>query len=234
MATCHVARQVFDLPEPQPAPVQYGARIGAFVVYLLHGHFLPEDRLAFGVRLVPATITRMSHNCARRLQGFMAAVRARVNEAKVKHLDETGFRIGGQPKWLHIASTGLLTFYRISGSRGSVPEHASGTIVHDTRGKIAFHAGKMEIERPRVRDIAGHELALPSWQHATGEDWLGKWAMNLMLLNVSTRKFRRAVRLPEGDVPAPVSFHVLRPCRHPDDREALCPLGAELRRCAPD
>jgi hypothetical protein len=27
--------------------------------------------------------------------------------------------------------------------------------------------------------------------------------MNLMLINVSTRKFRRAVRLPEGDVPAP-------------------------------
>ena len=26
--------------------------------------------------------------------------------------------------------------------------------------------------------------------------------MNLMLINVSTRKFRRAVRLPEGDVPA--------------------------------
>ncbi len=35
------------------------------------------------------------------------------------------------------------------------------------------------------------------------EDWLGRWAMNLMLINVSTRKFRRAVRLPEGDVPAP-------------------------------
>jgi putative transposase len=66
----------------------------------------------------------------------------------------------------------------------------------------------MEMERPRVRDIAGHELALPSWQHATGEDWLGKWAMNLMLLNVSTRKFRRAVRLPEGDVPAPAGSGV--------------------------
>jgi transposase-like protein len=35
------------------------------------------------------------------------------------------------------------------------------------------------------------------------EDLLGKWAMNLMLINVSTRKFGRAVRLPEGDVPAP-------------------------------
>jgi putative transposase len=33
------------------------------------------------------------------------------------------------------------------------------------------------------------------------EDWLGRWAMNLMLINVSTRKLRRAVRLPGGDLP---------------------------------
>ena len=43
---------------------------------------------------------------------------------------------------------------------------------------------------------------------AIAEDWLGKWAMNLMLINVSTRKFRRAVRLPEGDVPAPTGAGV--------------------------
>jgi hypothetical protein len=69
-----------------------------------------------------------------------------------------------------------------------------------TQGKIGFHAGKVAVERPRVRDLEGHELALPSWERAVAEDWLGKWAMNLMLINVSTRKFRRAVRLPEGDV----------------------------------
>ena len=28
--------------------------------------------------------------------------------------------------------------------------------------------------------------------------------MNQMLINVSTRKFARSVRLPEGDVPAPM------------------------------
>ena len=39
---------------------------------------------------------------------------------------------------------------------------------------------------------------------AVAEDWLGKWAMNQMLINVSTRKFARSVRLPEGDVPAPM------------------------------
>src|SRR6202047_5430888 len=147
IATCHTARQVFDLPEPRPsvvtehrahvcscaqcgkrtqaafpaavaAPVQYGRRICAMVVYLLHGHFLPEDRLAevmrdlFGVSLVPATIARMSRCCADRLQSFIDTVPEEVCRAKVKHLDETGFRLGGKTQWLHIASTALLTFYR--------------------------------------------------------------------------------------------------------------------------
>ena len=64
------------------------------------------------------------------------------------------------------------------------------------------------MERPRVRGLDGKELPLPSWERAVEEDWLGRWAMNLMLINVSTRKFRRAVRLPEGDVPAPAGSGV--------------------------
>ena len=66
-----------------------------------------------------------------------------------------------------------------------------------------MHGGKIEIERPRVRSRDGGEVTLPSWEAALSEDLLGKWALNLMLINVSTRKFGRAVRLPEGDVPAP-------------------------------
>ncbi len=62
----------------------------------------------------------------------------------------------------------------------------------------------MGIARPRVRARGnGAELALPSWEAAQSEDWLGRWAMNLMLINVSTRRFGRAVRLPEGDIAAP-------------------------------
>jgi transposase len=72
-AVGHTARQVFDLPEPQPlivtehrahvcvcgncgtetraafpegvtAPVQYGARLAAVVMYLLHHQLLPESK----------------------------------------------------------------------------------------------------------------------------------------------------------------------------------------------
>jgi transposase len=166
MATGHVSRQVFDLPEPRPlivtehrahgcrctacgtqtraafpeavtAPVQYGKRICAFVLYLLHAQLLPEKRLAtlmadlFGVKLVTATIARISQDCAARLQCFADAVRDQVATAPVKHMDETGFRIGGKTQWLHIASTIWLTFYRVSAKRGSLLAGVIGTVVHD-------------------------------------------------------------------------------------------------------
>jgi transposase len=162
----HSARQVFDLPEPQPlvvtehrahdcrcaacgaetrapfpdgvnAPVQYGARITAFVIYLLHYQLLPEDRLVglmadlFGVRLAAATMARMSRTCAERLSGFAETVRDLVAGAAVKHMDETGFRIGGKTQWLHVASTAFLTFYRVSAKRGSLLANVAGIVVHD-------------------------------------------------------------------------------------------------------
>ena len=165
-ATGFTARQVFDLPEPQPllvtehrahrclcascgartqaafpegvtAPVQYGERIAAFVLYLLHYQLLPEKRLAalmadlFNVRLASATIARVSRDAARRFQGFAETARDQVAAAPVKHLDETGFRIGGKTQWLHVACTFLLTFYRVSAKRGSLLANVVGIAVHD-------------------------------------------------------------------------------------------------------
>jgi transposase len=166
MSETHVARQVFDLPEPLPlvvtehrahicrcaacgaktrglfpegvnAPVQYGARIAAFVIYLLHYQLLPEGRLVelmadlFGVKLAAATIAGMSHACAERVRGFAETVRDLVAGAPVKHMDETGFRIGGKTQWLHVASTALLTFYRVCAKRGELLADVVGIVVHD-------------------------------------------------------------------------------------------------------
>jgi putative transposase len=71
-----------------------------------------------------------------------------------------------------------------------------------TTGRLGFHGGKVELERPRIRSKTGKELSLPSWTEASAAGWLEQWAMNLMLINVSTRKFGRAVRLPEAGVSA--------------------------------
>jgi transposase-like protein len=92
---------------------------------------------------------------------------------------------------------------RLCGPRYGRAEDKAGHRWGKTKGKVGFHGGKVEIERPRVRARDGGEVALPSWETAMSEDLLSKWALNLMLINVSTRKFGRAVRLPAGDVPAP-------------------------------
>jgi transposase len=55
----------------------------------------------------------------------------RVATARVKHMDETGFRIGGRTQWLHIFSTALLTFYRVASKRGSLLSGVTGIVVHD-------------------------------------------------------------------------------------------------------
>ena len=91
---------------------------------------------------------------------------------------------------------------RLAGPRHRRDPERAGRRWGATKGKIGFHGGKVGVLRPRVRSRAGCELPLPSWQAAQAEDWLGRWAMNLMLINVSTRKLRRAVRLPEGDLPS--------------------------------
>jgi putative transposase len=81
-------------------------------------------------------------------------------------------------------------------------EHRVGQRWGTTKGKIGFHGGKAAVHRPRVRSYDGREVELPAWTAAQAEDWLGRWAMNLKLINVSTRKLKRAVRLPDGDLPA--------------------------------
>ena len=54
-----------------------------------------------------------------------------------------------------------------------------------TRGRLGFHGGRIEVVRPRVRGRDGKEIVLPSWERAQAEDWLGPWAVNLMLLGLS-------------------------------------------------
>ena len=139
-----VTRAAF--PDGVSGPVQYGPRLSGVAVWLRHAQFLPERRLSevlgvlFGARVSPATLASMSRRAAERFQAAgghieeLAAVGARV-----KHLDETGLRIGARTRWLHVICTSpdrvrgrlLLAAYRVSERRGAVPAGVSGVAVHD-------------------------------------------------------------------------------------------------------
>src|SRR3954471_7598886 len=53
------------------------------------------------------------------------------------------------------------------------------------KSPVAFHGGRVDIERVRTPD-GQQELELPSLAAGQREDW--RWAMNQMLINVSTRR----------------------------------------------
>jgi transposase len=73
----------------------------------------------------------MSRSRARRFEGVVEVIRELVKSAPVKHMDETGLRVGGRTQWLHVASTASLTFYRISARRGSLLDGVTGIVVPD-------------------------------------------------------------------------------------------------------
>jgi transposase len=54
-----------------------------------------------------------------------------LKQAPVKHLDETGFRIGGKTHWLQVISNGSMTHYRPTISRTNLLDGVTGVVVHD-------------------------------------------------------------------------------------------------------
>ena len=128
-------------PDGVTAPAQYGARVKAAAVYLNVQQLIPEDRVTqtmsdlFGAGLLcPASVVAWGEKKAGRLAALAAHISVAVAKAPVRNLDETGFRVGGKTQWLHTASTGALTSYRVSGKRGAAPkdkDFKGGVVVHD-------------------------------------------------------------------------------------------------------
>lgn len=219
-------------PADVTAPTQYGPRIEAFVLYLQNHQLLPEKRLAmlmgdlFGVNLATATIARISQDYATRCQAFVDTLREQVANAPVKHMDETGFRVGGKTQWLHIASTFLLTFYRVSLKRGSLMENVSGIVVHDHWKPYYTLSGVLH-----ALCNAHHLRELKALVEIEKEDWAGRMQRLLRVACHVTNLAR------EADVPPKPSLIALIERRYDAIiaagmafHEAQPPLGKPGRR----
>ena len=131
-------------PQGVSAPVQYGPRITAIVLYLYVGQFLSKKRAAqalaelFGTPLSEGTVAAMSERAADGLDGFLDALRERIVESTSAGFDETGLRVAGKLHWVHCARTGRYTLITCHTKRGregiddaGVLARFSGVAVHD-------------------------------------------------------------------------------------------------------
>jgi transposase len=131
-------------PEGVTAPVQYGPRITAIVLYLYVGQFLSKKRAAqalaelFGTPISEGTVSAMTERAADGLGGFLGTVKQRIAQADVAGFDETGLRVAGKLHWVHCARTGKYTLITCHPKRGrtgiddaGVLARFTGVAVHD-------------------------------------------------------------------------------------------------------
>ena len=126
-------------PQGVVSPAQYGERLKAAAIYLNVQQLIPEDRAAlalsdlFGAPLIcAASIVAWVGKKAQALGEVYKSIGECVAEAKVRHLDETGYRIAGKLHWLHTTSSLAFTFYRAGEKRGDIPaDLQGGVVVHD-------------------------------------------------------------------------------------------------------
>jgi len=131
-------------PEQVQAPVQYGPRLKALVLYLNTYQLLPYERLSqviedlTGQAISTGTLAQIVRQGAEQLGARCEEIKQSVAASAVVHADETGMYVSGKLFWLHVASTAAQTLYGVTSKRGKagmdaldVLPHVTGTMVHD-------------------------------------------------------------------------------------------------------
>ena len=131
-------------PAGVTAPVQYGPRITAIILYLYVGQFMSKKRTAqalaelFGTPVSEGTVATMTTRAADGLDGFLDQVKDRIVESETAGFDETGLRVAGKLHWVHCARTGRYTLITCHTKRGregiddmGVLGRFRGVAVHD-------------------------------------------------------------------------------------------------------
>lgn len=135
---CGHCRQLSQgtFPADVVAPVQYGPGIQQLAVYLKSEQYIPYDRsrqfLAdlFDLALSPGTLQNIVARAAKRLQPLVTQIKMALIAGHTLHCDESGFYIGGQRHWLHVAASKTLTCYYPHRRRGSQATTAMGILPH--------------------------------------------------------------------------------------------------------
>ena len=131
-------------PDGITQPTQYSPYIRALAVYLHDSQLIPYERRCellsnvCGFEISPATLIRAENECFGKLECFENESKTLLQQSHAINCDETGSRINGVRNWLHVASTGKLTYYFVHRKRGSeamndmnvLPDY-NGVAVHD-------------------------------------------------------------------------------------------------------
>ena len=207
----HMNRASF--PETIKAPVQYGPRVKALTVYLSVQQLIPEDRLQavfadlFCLPISTATLASINQEMGEKIAPLQDNVLKALKVADVKHLDETGFRIGKKTQWLHVISNSFATHYRAREKRGDLLEDLKGILVHD-HWKPYFQLKEVS----HALCNAHHLRELKALEEFEKEPWAFKMSRLLTVSNdLKDPPTSRILKLYDQIVAEGIAFHEQQP-----------------------
>jgi transposase len=131
-------------PENVTQPTQYGTNLKSHAVYFNTQHHIPFERTAdifedvFDHRISEGTLIQSINDCAGAVQPVNEVTKNLLINSDVVGFDESGLKVKGKIKWLHVNSTPTLTYYEIHEKRGvdamndiGILPNFSGIAVHD-------------------------------------------------------------------------------------------------------
>jgi transposase len=188
------------------APTCYGPGVAALGTYLLARQHLPVARTAelmsecLGAPVSAGWLAGLMPAAADRLTDFDTAVRAQLQDAPVAHFDETGARIDGKLRWIHVAATDRLTAYHRAPARGESSMNLGGVLpgfagvaVHDGLTSYRHYGPEQGVEHALCNAHHLRELAaLTETIGKHGVEWPAKLAALLVEINTMVNQTKTA------------------------------------------
>ena len=116
-------------------PTQYGPRLKSHLVYFNQYQLIPLERTQemvfdlYGHSIGEGTIISAGETVADVVAPVNEQVKQHlIKKSAVNHFDETGIRVNGTLAWLHVTSTGTLTYYHVHEKRGTEAMNAIGIL----------------------------------------------------------------------------------------------------------
>ena len=127
-------------PPAVTAAVQYGPGVRAWIVKLSVDHKMPMEQISqlfqdlYDYDLNSATVDDALARGYVLAAPVEAQVMAQLTEADRVHFDETGVRVAGKLRWMHVASTETLTHLFVHDKRGGEALHSEASVLKDFTG----------------------------------------------------------------------------------------------------
>ncbi len=175
-------------PKGVEKAVQYGERIKSLAVMFNVEYRMPIEQIKklmsqlYASSFNQSTVLNAMRECFENLESVEEQIKGKILVGETAHFDETGVRVEGKLKWMHVASNELWTHLFVHHKRGGEALRSEKSIIKDYCGRAVHDCYSSYFQFERCQHILcnAHLLRELERLKESGSDW-GKLMQRLIL-----------------------------------------------------